>query len=132
MVWGRYSTQFSVSQLGCDSSLHLSGALWKHTIGQENTTRSVLRRCNKQKPMTDPWEWNIYLLEWWTFMVNVGKYMCIYIIQWMFWEMLKAHHLHIFPHQNSFFKTASKAKHLRNQGNLRGFSTPLWRLIIIP
>ena len=39
---------FYVSQVGCDSfpapisMPHLRRALWKHTIGQENTTRSVL------------------------------------------------------------------------------------------
>ena len=25
-------------------------------------------------PMTDPWDWYIYLHEWMIFMVNVGKY----------------------------------------------------------
>ena len=27
-----------------------------------------------QNPMTDPWDWYIYLHEWLTLMVNVGKY----------------------------------------------------------
>ncbi len=60
-----------------DVRLHISASrpccLW--SFGH---WRSVLRPGGKHVLHHHPWDWYIYLHEWWISMINVGKYICKY------------------------------------------------------